>query len=307
MNQETNWNRFAGVIGIIASCIAIFVFLTGWESIWAIIQKSQQPSQPTAISTTITNSEVTRAIALPADTNVKLPTSTPRPANFQLIESGDNYKIEHALTGHTEVEVILDHPKGFPLDEQALEVQSVVKDIAGDWQYSGYSVARLHFAPESMSEVELTSGDWALVQGTAIRTNNIRGFWGNAMIGPYDKHGLIFHVDDGYTTRVTILIGRLEIGVLDPAKNVALVNQYVWIACQSADIAGNIITDTNCDNEHGVDVSVEETDATGIATFFVAGGRYIICSEEHLEENCTYDIVLSPGEDKRVTINFLNP
>ncbi len=311
-------NRIIAAIGLIASCISIFVFCTGLSNAWEVLRlaRSTEPSfQSGPISTDtasplISKTTPTSTKALPL-TPTSTPTLTPTPMETQLVETGENYKIEQIPNGETAAELVLQVPKGFPLDRQVFELHPVVKDIAGGWQpfVGDWSFGPPHsqhsFSPEGVLRyTDLTpEGYWIFTQSGYFYSNFLNGWWGNSGRLSYLYYGMVFPVRKGSTTRVTIKIGRLEIGVLDSQNNTAVTGQIVEIYGQSKDIAGNIVEATDCDN---YDPSVR-TDATGVATFYLGPGTYFVAMTllDGRGTQKRYDnIQLSAGEQKRMTVNF---
>jgi len=65
------------IIGLIASCIAICTFLTGWQSIWDVVRSLLSPSAPTS-----PKQQPTSELVVTVPTNVSTPTFPSVPVNW---------------------------------------------------------------------------------------------------------------------------------------------------------------------------------------------------------------------------------
>jgi len=126
---------------------------------------------------------------------------------------------------------------------------------------------------------------------------NLSGQWGNVFLYE-DTPGLLFPVQDGWTTSITLTVSRLEIGLLDATGQNALRSTSVSFYCQSSDIAGNKTPDANCDSDENY------TDHTGLTTFYTGPGIYLIeIFKSGRGYTSYYDIQISTGEERRLIIN----
>lgn len=300
----------AWAIGLIASCIAIFVFLTGRQSMWDILKASNIPVPTFAPASTVPPIQITDSIPSPTDT--PLPTHTPRPVETRLIENEENYRIEQISNGNTVVEIYLIVPSGFPVDRQRFVAKPVIRDIAGNWQFDREK-REIYLAVSStgIAQAEAPSGNYLLALTSAVYENYLSGWWGNTTIYiPVVRYqGILFSVQQGWTTSVTLTISRLEIGVLDSSGTNALPDISVKLFCQGQDVAGKIVPDPKCEGGPGIN-NIENTDSTGVATFFVGPGTYFIEVEDYPagtlygEKTYLYDIQVLAGETKRTIINY---
>lgn len=77
------WEQIIAVIGLIASCIGIFVFLTGWQDIWDIFQGGSPRPQPTNVIQIEPTSDSQSPIVDTVES-----TSTPSPSGSNTIHLG---------------------------------------------------------------------------------------------------------------------------------------------------------------------------------------------------------------------------
>ena len=254
----------------------------------------------------------TRAVTatpLPPPTQTPLPTRTPLPPEPILIESGDHYKIEQIQTGYTWFELIINAPEGFVGETTGLYLHTAVKDLAGNWQPDEFIGSEYYSSTTVLSRLgslnynnfnELPTTTYILHQGML----GIAGKWGNTRVNigyGYYNPGFVFPISNGFTTRITLEMAKLEVGVLNSNGSEALAGMSVNLYCQSRDIAGNRISDSNCADHYS-----ERTDARGIATFYAVPGEYFVNAYQlWLDEGkLVYDIELSAGEEKQVLVNY---
>jgi hypothetical protein len=310
MQKESNSSctKTIVVIAAIASLITIFTFATGIISISQIIGSGSLAHSST-VTLTQNPTEVVMS-PIPTSEPSSLPTvALERP---QLIKDGGHYRIEQISNGKTGVDVVLNGPSDFPYDSQLFWPGLLVKDIAGNFHFKGdsRSSSGIGISGDGTGHnYELTAGQWMLTQDSAVYAANLSGRWGNDVV--YENgnpdYGIIFPVIDGWTTRITIIISRLEIGVLDSTGTKALTDKYVILFCQSKDIAGKPIPDVTCPGEeYGI---FHNTEPAGTAVFFVGPGTYYIEVENasngaDYNQKYYYDISISAGEQKRQIINY---
>jgi hypothetical protein len=187
-----------------------------------------------------------------------------------------------------------------------MEVGPVLRDIAGSWQPQGnyfHAACYVRLDQNARDTCPLDAGDYLLVQAGEAWHLHLSGRWGNAFVSGYP--GLAFPVRDGFTTRVTLTIGRLQVGVLNEAGDSAIPGAFVTLYCSREDIGGGIIPDPTCEgDEWGWN---EAADPTGIATFYLGPGEYHIRVSGrggHGEDKYLYHIRIAAGEDDRIDVNY---
>lgn len=227
----------------------------------------------------------------------------------QLIQSGINYRIEQICNGQTSASLQIQAPS-FPYNKLSDDwwIYPVVKDIAGNWQleHPGFgSQYYFKFSSQGVAEEEIPSGNWMVKPDIAVYNAHLYGRWGNTIIG--DEIGFVFPVRSGCTTKSTLLGGKLEIGILDSTGTNARIDTLVTVFCQTTDIAGKKISDISCPGgQYGVR---ENSEPAGVATFYLGPGTYYIVvtgpfNGANYNPKNYYDISISVGEEKRVTINY---
>jgi hypothetical protein len=293
------------IIGLIAACITIFVFITGLQSVRDIFRHSR-PAPTVLFTPNLSNKAITEtstSTTAPAIANSI--TSTPLRLEYYQVDTGANYVVEQAYSGKTSVAVVLKAPSGFPFDSQGFGIIPVVKDITGNWQLSQhYSIGDFILAPQGIGGTDLSeSGYYLLIQHREVYYDQLSGLWGNTTIEPY--YGLVFPTIEGQTTKISIQLSRLQVGILDSNGTKARTDVYVVLNCQGYDVANNVISDPNCsDVGYG---SYSKPDATGIATFYTGPGKYYISyflQGGLSDKKYLYDIEVSSGEEKRVIVNY---
>ena len=323
-DERVRRQRKIGIIGIVVVLVVAYI-LANPQFLKNLIGGGAPQFIPTAVlfnptSTTVQN------LAPPTDTvaPTSVPTVTPTaiPATPQLVEQGADYKIELVPSAQKRVEVLLYAPKGYPYQSQGFSMIPVVHDIAGNWAITnnyrketllafdtqGIYYTDKQYSPSDQSGLEST--DYILTSSQpdqAWYLDIMFGNWGNARIGSANsqgRYGLVLPVHEGMTTRVTLTIGKLEVGVTNLDGSQALKGMYVTVHCQGNDVAGNIIVDPNCENA-GDFGDFRRTDSTGVAVFYLAAGTYAIeVNDGSYPYNYTWikNVSISASEDKQTIV-----
>ena len=163
-SDSTNFKRTVAALGLIASCIAIFTFLTGIVSIRDILGLGS------ANGNTVPNSQGPTSVPIsnPTDTDIPIPTSTSRPQTQpQNVDfSNPNVSItvyDEAELGSNGVARIKVLAGGQPLLNDTVYIQQAAMDIAGYWSVrlagsTGYSLNE----GDGTVEFEREPGDYAV-------------------------------------------------------------------------------------------------------------------------------------------------
>lgn len=274
------------IVGIVASVLTLFSFLTGIFSIKDIFPSSEGNTQ---YSPPPTEYVVTEA---PYEANVPIATDAP------ITTDESNLKIT-LLAG------------GAPLrgDFLSFLLSPANKDIAGNWtalEDGGYT-----YAPDvnGLISASLSPGDYALVYTDEGRYHApMGGNWGTTGMNPNGvrQQMIVFSINPGEVTNIEIPLATLEIGLLSKSGE-ALREKYIKVSCQGSDVSGKKIpaeSETGCVGVYG------HTDATGLVRFNVGAGTYVIYVSEDPaayddinQEIYKFDINLAPNEVQRIIIN----
>jgi hypothetical protein len=307
MTNKPDWGRNPAIvlIGLIASIIAIFAFITGIQSIRDLSSSDATPApalQSLATATmkvgmggdTMVTTEVPRSTSTRRPTTTPTATEMPKPSPTPYIE-----KIESDFPGMTiqVIDDISDESTGqvvirvfaasSAVDPYALYVDHAVKDIAGNWQTVGAAGHSIHtYDDGTCVATPLEEGYYTMYYGSGAID-----CWGGGEY-PY----VIFPVFAGKTTVVEITFGVLEVGVLN-ANGSASTGTSVDIAVEGRDIAGSPIF-TECGG--GL------TDARGIATLVVGEGVYALRYDLGWAEYGDWlrEVSVKAGEVKRVVLTI---
>jgi hypothetical protein len=293
------------ILSLIASCIGIFVFVTGKQNISAIFGSSTpitNASPAQRDTNTPFPSELPEAPLIASATarpTIAPPASPPKTIDF------DNPAVSIVLksseisdgNGMAHFEFQADNT---PLRDISLLFVPAVIDIAGRWT-SGYEAGTIYKTdPNGVIEVALEPGNYAALNRDAAAVwNKLMGNWG---IQGSNSNGrliemIVFPIEAGKTTEITVELSILEIGLISTNGD-ALKNKLIYVHCQGKDIAGNIIPSDRCKWN-------EQTDIAGLATFYLGSGTYFIRVYNFPKNDVYfYDISLDVGETRREIFNI---
>lgn len=299
-NQDLGNKPIIVIIGLIASCIAIFAFVTGKQSIFDFFGSSTPiinapPTQRN--NNTPYPSDTPEISIIPSET--PKPTSRPPASPPKTIEF-DNPAVSIVVkssdisdgTGAAHFEFYADNT---PLRDISLLFVPAVVDISGRWT-SSYEAGTVYKTDSNgVIDVSLEPGDYAAVNEDAGAVwNKLMGAWGiqASSSNGYPTEMIIFPVEAGKTTEITVNLSVLEIGLIS-SNGDALKDKLINLYCQGKDIAGKIVPSDRCQ-------WFEKTDITGLATFYLGAGTYYI-SVYNFPDNDVYfyNITLGVGETRR--------
>lgn len=287
------------VLGLIASCIAIFTFITGRQSIPEVLgTRLFIPSQnPPSIAHSSTE-EASTPTAMPQPTEsaalvLKGPTSIPQVVEFDnpavsitVTDSGDTRK-----QGNVHFQFSAGDT---PLRNVALLFASATQDITGRWTAAD-AIGQIYKSnPDGVINVLLAPGDYAALNMDGSAYNQLMGAWG---IQASSSDGLptemiVFPVVVGKTTDIVVSLARLEIGLISTQGD-ALKGKAAKIDCQGTDIAGKKVPSGRCE-------VYQKTDITGVATFNLGPGTYMVLIDNWPRDGVYfYDIFLEAGQVRR--------
>jgi hypothetical protein len=293
------WGWIVAGIGLCASCIGIFSFLTGWQTVPDIVNTAMPATSIYASLTPtlfLTPTPLATSTNQPETDNNTQPTieinSTPEIIPFENVtttierSSGSTGFIIQILGG------------GKPLQKiTRLDVARATQAISGEWTIdpSVVNSTTHELDVNGMVTDSVPPGDYIMFTSSETAWfDNLGGTWGIFGLGfSYEIQLIPFSVQSDKTTKVTISLAKLDVGVLSPDGH-AVSNALVYIYCQGKDIAGNPIAleKSGCKNRF------EKTDTTGLATFYVGAGTYIVEVAWGSPSTVRYDITVSPGENK---------
>jgi len=289
------WGVIIAGIGLCASCIGIFSFITGWQTIPDLINTAIPTTSdyvastptlrftPTMLATSTNQPEINNNTQPTVEVN-----STPEIIPFENVtttidrSSGSTSFIIQILGG------------GKPLQKTTrIDVARAAQAISGEWtidpSVTYYKTHELDV--NGMVKDSVPPGDYIMFTSSETAWfDNLGGTWGIFGLRSSNEIQIIpFSVQADKTTKVTISLAKLDVGVLSPDGH-AVSDALVYVYCQGQDIAGNPIAleKSGCRR-------YEKTDTTGIATFFIGAGTYII----EVPYRSPYTIIsVSPGENK---------
>ncbi|MFZ5822691.1 MAG: hypothetical protein ACOYYJ_22595 [Chloroflexota bacterium] len=279
------------IIGIVASVLTLFSFLTGIFSIKDIFSSDNNSSQ---YSSPPTQHIVTEA---PYEANVPIATTFPDSSESTLDENNLSITL---LAG------------GAPLwgDNLGFLIPQANKDIAGNW--TALREGGVLYYPDVNGVVSalLDPGEYALVfKDAEIYHASFGGSWGTVTgMKPngYRQQMIIFSINSGEKTKIEIPLATLEVGLLSNSGE-ALKKKYVKVYCQGTDVSGK---KTLAENATGCYSVYGHTDATGLIKFNLGAGTYVIYvsedppgSKDIQQDIYKFDVNLEPNEIKRIIIN----
>jgi len=316
-------------IGLIASCIAIFAFVTGLETLPEIFSIATK-ERPTSVQST--------PVLEPTETPWSVPTSeleansssefwTPMPIGLPTSVQFENPTVAIQLYAGSNLlpsdgAVVLQITgAGSPLQGQEIKFKSAAKTISGEWTAVSVEDSavleweRQHNADffiyniyetdaNGMLGAVLPVGDYVLINGCPDCVGDqLRGTWG--ILGREEEgywlQVIPFTVISGKITKITVSLAQLNIEVLE-ADGQAAVGANIELFCQTPDIAGNPAP---------LDIpychAYAETDSIGVAAIYLGAGTYYITVEAYssfadADKSYLYDITLGSGEHKTIRV-----
>lgn len=295
------------VIGLIASIIGIFAFITGKENVAEVfspptleINHTYSPSQNDSLvdATNLQNSTPTQ---LSSDTSSQVLSSTDTPIppftdmsvpipKYPGLEIIASEKMEENRYGIAEIE--LRTFAGEKIYPNVFRITGVTKDIANNWTY--------YLRAETGSTMEQVETG---VNRYYLHTPGYYSFWtSHGLINCYPNDEFPFPivaVNQGEKVVVNLKLGLLEVGVLS-TDNKVVPNVSVTIGTKTEAIDGSPVY-TRCSPDSGSLV-----DERGVASFVVVEGIYSVKinrSSSMLEEWID-DITVKAGEEKVITIQY---
>lgn len=280
-NENSGCGKAIAIIGLIASLIAIFTFLTGIVSIMDFTGASQKPeNNPQPVSTVdYGNNSVSEQATLSAPT----------------LQDKSKGGVKVTITGGNN-----------PLPNIPIVFAPATKDISGKWT-AKFEGGNLYSTDSNgIIETDLDSGTYALLDRSGASRNNdcLGGSWG---ITGSDANGneiemAIFSISTGIVTNVDIPLARLDVGLLSAIDGSAIKGEPVMVSIQILDIAGNKIER----DEYGP-CSYNLTDERGIASLNLGAGTYIVKVSGGQGELKVYDLSLQAGETRKEIYQISSP
>ena len=277
------------IVGIVASVLTLFSFLTGIFSIKDIF--SSNNDNPQYSSPPIQQNVATEA---PYQANDPIATE-------DVPTSSDESNLSITLLAG-----------GAPLRGNFLSflLSPATKDIAGNWTALNDSGETYSPDLNGVISASLDAGEYALVFLEGQRYHAaFGGSWGTNIgmkENGYRQQLIIFSINPGEKTNIEIPLSKLEIGLLSNSGE-ALRDKYIKVSCQGTDVSGKKIpadAETGCYDVYG------HTDETGLVTFNLGAGTYVIYVSEDPaayddinQEIYKFDVNLAPNEVQRIIIN----
>ncbi len=294
MNSTNLGNKSCVVIvGIIASVLTLFSFLTGIFSIKDIFpnnsSNSYNSSPPQAVATEV-----------PYQADTQIATNTTAITASEDSSEQNNLNIT-LLAG------------GAPLKGNYLSflISPASKDIVGKWTALEDSGQTYEPDVNGVISASLSPGDYALVYTNVSQYHaSLGGSWGTVGMNPSGHHEqmTVFSINPGEKTNIEIPLATLEIGLLSKSGD-ALREKHIEVSCQGTDVSGKKIRLDYYD-ETGCATVTGQTDATGLVSFNLGAGIYVIyisedppASDDIQQDIYKFDINLAPSEVKRIIIN----
>lgn len=261
-------------IGLIASCIAIFAFITGIDNIRQFFSSntnySNTPNQPNENTYIITDT--------PAEPQVisQEPVKTRNYKNVTITMQDWN---EEPGQGKVKIQWLAGSK---PINRKSTGITEADFDVLGvptaNWTSTDANYADIN----GIVEFVVKPGQYALLDVRSLlsggESTSIAGMWGE--IGQLDTgHKMImviFPVQEGKMTTVIVHLALLQFGILNSNGTQALTNACSFnLYCQGQDISGNMIPSDACgDNTYNNNTRC--TNLSGIAEFYVAPGVYFL-------------------------------
>lgn len=262
------------------------------ETVSAANQSSEQPS-PTLTATSAPTSSTPVALGTPEAVAFENPT-----VNISLYE-GTN--LPHGY-GSVVVEIMA---SGSPLQGVQIAFAPAIQNITGEWAKGDIKdwppELRKGCCPIYVTDLNgvagevFPQGDYILLDATSYGSfPRLQGSWGIVgRDGNNPVQMVPFTIRAGKITKIALSLAQLDIGVLS-ADGHAVVRNVVWVYCQGADIAGDPISAEGCRQDS------LKTAATGIATFYLGVGTYMVRVLDLgvRDDPWLYGILLGPGEHR---------
>jgi hypothetical protein len=275
------------IVGIVASVLTLFSFLTGIFSIKDIFPNNNDNPQYSSPPIQDIATEV------PYEANDPITTDVPTSSN-------ESNLCITLLAG------------GAPLRDDFLSflISPASKDIAGNW--TALIDGSESYSPDinGVISASLDAGEYALVFLEGQRYHAaFGGSWGTNIgmkENGYRQQLIVFSINPGEKTSIEIPLSKLEVGLLSNSGE-ALRDKYIKVSCQGTDVSGKKIpadAETGCYDVYG------HTDETGLVTFNLGAGTYVIYVSEDPaayddinQEIYKFDVNLAPNEVQRIIIN----
>lgn len=177
----------------------------------------------------------------------------------------------------------------------------LTEDFQGNLKFEG----DIFFDSEVVSYSETTASNFGLSPGDWFLTNlgghdTLFGRWDNEVVYQDGKpyHGIVFPIENRWTTRITIIFGELAVGIVDLEGN-AKDSGTVELSCITEDFSGNVIEDEFCGS---TTVTSEAVRGNGTAVFYPGPGRYrVFYPGEYAYEEGGY-IYINEGPSDNITM-----
>lgn len=299
-------------IGLIASCIGIFAFVTGLETLPDIINSSEHPPLPSQTQQLTLAENDSQATTLPDELQGGMISAcNPQPIGNSRKIPSDNPGVSVEMfkdANLTTLGAVIVRLSGAnaPLAGELTLVYPAVRSISGQWtlrdkigliEWPGDYFPNRGYETDYNGEIivcPIPSGDYVLIPAGAVYfAKYLQGTWG---VPGLENELIPIPVEAGSVTIVSIRLAQLDVGVISP-NGTAQTDIVVYAYCQTNNIAGAPVSD---ETRSGCAMHpVRKTDSRGVATFYLGSGTYFVEAEGC--ETLT-DIHLDPAAYQEVII-----
>lgn len=318
-NKSETWfsSWWVALIGLIASCIGIFTFVTSLESISQIWESLTKNAPPPTSFVTWTPTEINARnfvnTVAPAPTLPLIPTSLPTQPPLAISFDHPNVHIE-LVGGKPGVDIQI-FAGGEIISDVEIDIFSAVEDVRGEWR----SVERTLINQSSNPATGIVSAE--LEPGTYGITSITQNMWKYAQIfgrwgirdpnGRYVPYQIIpFPVNQGMRTRITIRLGMLRVVIVKTDGSIYTNAAYLNLHCQSHGANGEFIKSSDCHSITNNDFIYPQTDRgllfnsspEGYRYFFVGDGPYLIFDSSTSCGGLITDITVGPDAVQDIVI-----
>ncbi|MCB0018626.1 MAG: hypothetical protein KDE09_12615 [Anaerolineales bacterium] len=291
------------VIGIVASCLTIFGFVTSLFSLrdlYSLFVDSPSPSP------TRTNPEVPNNQELDLTTpTVSLQTVSPTSLPIKNYETATVVMSQLPFaSGLGTVNVRWVSAGDVQLENFEITVSEVIIDIRGT-PVADSRVGQSRGTTDRNGEIQfddLPPGDYAMILDDD--GHSAMGAWGEQ--GEYNgrsREMIIFPVEAGMQTEIVVILSLLEIEVWNLSGSKVFKDEHLYLMCEDRDIAGNLIPSDRCNGE----VLWEYDYPTGVAQFHVGPGTYFLRPRHFWQVGDPVfadQLIVGAGEVIRTSVNL---